>query len=166
MPKLETKTKDIGEFKVRCTQFGAFEQAELGDRLTLFVAPFAGKLKDLKGFDVKSEVGELGPAIEAVLKNLSPSEVSSLRLDLVKNTEVQIQSDAKKIKWLALSDRDCINAAFGGNLKAFWQTVIFSAEVNFGPLFDGVRSAISVALASKQKEESPEEETSESTPAG
>lgn len=164
MPKLDTQTKEIGGQKVRTTQFGAFEQAELGDRLTLIGAPFMGKLKDLKGFDLQSELGELGPAIEAVLKNISPMEASSLRLELVKNTQVQV--DAKKDKWIALTDRDCVNAAFAGDLKSFWLTVLFAAEVNFGPLFAGARSVISAALAAKQPQESETEEEPESTQAG
>lgn len=165
MPKLDTQVKEIGGQKVRTTQFGSFEQAELGDRLMLLVAPFAGKMKELKGFDIQSDLGDLGPAIEAVLKGITPAEASALRLDLVKNTAVQV--DPKKDKWIPLIDRDSVNAAFGGDLKAFWQTVIFAAEVNFGPLFGGVRSAITVALASKPQPESDEEaEESESTQAG
>lgn len=142
MPKVETKKKKIGDLEVSCTQFGAFEQAELGDRITILLAPAGGKLAGLTGL---ADVSELGPIFEAIMKTITTDVASRLRLDLVANTQVKVGD-----RWLSLVGKDEVNLAFGGDLKAFWQTVAFAVEVNFGPLFGGVRGAISGILAAKE----------------
>jgi hypothetical protein len=158
MRKLNTVKKTINGIQVSCTQFGSFEQAELGDRLLILLAPAGGKLA---GIGEYSDAGDLGPAFEAVLRQMTPALASQLRLDIVAGTQVQVEGG----RWLQLDSKDSVNAAFGGDLKSFWQTVMFAVEVNFGPLFDGARSVIKEMLAAKLPEE-PEPEKSDLTSVG
>ncbi len=151
MPELETKSKLINGREVSTTQFPVAIQSRLLPRLGKMIAP---ALTRVDGIVTSADVKSLGPAIAELFSHLDEKDAWDLQLAVLANTT--IDTEGQKLK---LASEAAVNLAFGADLLLLWDVVMFALEVNFGPLFDRVRSA-ALVLFVEPPQSSPSKLTS------
>ncbi len=133
---VKTESREIDGMTVTCTQFGAMKANALLHKLTRVAAPVLMKLTGVR-LSGSTDVSVLAAPLMALAGNTTPEEFNALLREILAGTTVE--TDGKQ--WPLLKTTD-IDAVFSGSLFTMYAAAAFAVEVNFGPLFAAVSSAM------------------------
>lgn len=131
MLKSEPVTLDGIEFTT--TQFPAMMGFEMLGRLVKVLGP---ALDVLTGADPETEIEDLAPVLAATLKDMKPSDLSALVIDLLRSTTAKI-SDPTGGRLIDLGSKDAINLVFSGRLMIMFKVLVHAIKVNYWDFFAG-----------------------------
>lgn len=123
----QTQTREVGGLEIRVTPFPCRIAWNLKNHLQRMLGPGIGGLKGIFG---EGSLADIIPAIGDLISHLDPDELDEFRTKMLKATTVV--KDGTKT---ALDSPTKIDLAFGTNMLAMEQALLFAIEVNFKDFF-------------------------------
>lgn len=138
---IETQSKTIEGYEVRCTPMGALAAGSMLTRLMKFAGPTMMELRkvnwDVIGVNRMLTFAEFVPTVSALMGALGPEDFTQLACQLLKSCTV-IRPEGCEPRKVDLIDAKKIDVAFEGQLGLMLYAIAYVLEVNFANFFRGL----------------------------
>lgn len=146
---LKYEEKEIDGLKFGTTQYAAMRGLELMGKLASSMGPALGAMSAIEG---ENDFEKYAPMLAIALRDLEPSKLSTLCVDILSGTTATIEEN-NKVKRVDLSSKEALDRVFSGRLMTMFKVILFALKVNFADFGFGSESAAS--------ESAPQEKTTE-----
>jgi hypothetical protein len=150
---LKTETRNLGGLEVHCTQFAVLRQYEL---LPLVGAAVAQVVDAMAAGKMRPEDPRSVLLLAAALSHAEREDVQKFTRAILAGTTVRAPGGSP----ICLDGDDAITRAFGGDMFASNQVILFALETNLGSFFERAGSGAGI---SGEKSEATETASSPST---
>lgn len=124
---LKYEEAEIDGIKFATTQYGAMRGLELLGRLAKTVGPALGALSSA---DMSPDLERFAPVIAIALRDLQPSELTALTVDILSGTSATI-TDGDKMRRVDLMSRESLDKVFNGRLMTMFKVLLHALKVNY-----------------------------------
>lgn len=131
---LKTVTERIDDIEFKTTQLPAMQSFTLLAKLTKVAGPIFTALGGLKP---DADVMELVPMMAVALKDMDPSELTSLALEVLKGTKAVIDDPVRGTRQVDFLSQEGVNVVFNGRLLTMLKVMMHAIKVNYGDFLGG-----------------------------
>lgn len=142
MSNLKTVEEEIDGIKFSTTPLDAFRSLEMMGKLAQTIGPAFGALSNMEVGD--GELDKMAPILGAALRDLKPSELGPLALEILVQTTATIEVDGT-LKRIDILDKGAFNKVFSGKLLTMFKALAHVLKVNYADF--GLGSASSETSA-------------------